>query len=246
MEALENKIAIVTGGATGIGKGCVYALNKLGAKVVLVYFRSKDDAEKIAKELSNVVIRKVDVTDESEVKDLFDFVSSEFGYFDILVNNAGGNISFYKTEEYPTKDWIDTFNLNVLSVFLMCKYGIPLIRNGGKIINISSISGKTGGAPGGMAYAAAKASIDCMTKALAKELADRKINVNAVSPGVIRTKQHERFSSKEYYADLIKRIPLGRDGLPEDIANVVAFLCSSASNYITGQVIEVNGGQYMK
>ena len=85
MEALENKIAIVTGGATGIGKGCVYALNKLGAKVVLVYFRSKDDAEKIAKELSNVVIRKVDVTDESEVKDLFDFVSSEFGYFDICL-----------------------------------------------------------------------------------------------------------------------------------------------------------------
>lgn len=246
MDTLKDKIAIVTGGATGIGKACVYAFNRLGAKVVLVYFRSKDEAVKISKALNNVVIRKVDVTDESEVKGLFDFISSEFGHFDILVNNAGGNISFHKTEEYPTEDWIDTFNLNVLSVFLMCKYAIPLISNGGKIINISSISGKTGGAPGGMAYAAAKASVDCMTKALAKELANRKINVNAVSPGVIRTKQHECFSSKEYYADLIRRIPLRRDGLPEDVANVVAFLCSSDSDYITGQVIEVNGGQFMK
>ena len=246
MKTLENKIAIVTGGATGIGRACVYALSKLGAKIILVYFRSKEEAEKIAKELDNIIIRKVDVTNESEVKGLFDFVSNDIGYLDILVNNAGGNISFHKTEEYPTKDWIDTFNLNVLSVFLMCKYAIPLMRNKGKIVNISSISGKTGGAPGGMAYAAAKASVDCMTKALAKESANRKINVNAVSPGVIRTKQHERFSSKEYYAELIKRIPLGRDGLPEDVANVVAFLCSSDSDYITGQIIEVNGGQYMK
>jgi 3-oxoacyl-[acyl-carrier protein] reductase len=246
MGDLKDKVALVTGGATGIGKGCVYALNKLGAKVILVYFQSKNETEKIVEELGNIVLRKVDVTNESEVKKLFNFVSNDFGYLDILVNNAGGNISFHKTEEYPTKDWIDTFNLNTLSVFLMCKYAIPLIRDGGKIINISSISGKTGGAPGGMAYAAAKASVDCMTKALAKELADKKINVNAVSPGVIRTRQHERFSSKEYYASLIEKIPLGRDGLPSDVANVVAFLCCSDSNYITGQIIEVNGGQYMK
>jgi len=243
---LKDKIALVTGGATGIGKACVYALNNLGAKVILVYFQSKNEAEKIAEELGNIMLRKVDVTNESEVKELFNFVSNDFGYLDILVNNAGGNVSFHKTEEYPTKDWIDTFNLNTLSVFLMCKYAIPLLREGSKIINISSISGKTGGAPGGMAYAAAKASVDCMTKALAKELADRKINVNAVSPGVIRTRQHERFSSKEYYASLIEKIPLRRDGLPDDIANVVAFLCSDASNYITGQIIEVNGGQYIK
>lgn len=245
-QGLENKIALVTGGATGIGKGCVYALSKLGANVILVYFQSKNEAGAIVKELDNIVPKKTDVTNESEIKELFNFVSNEFGGLDILVNNAGGNVSFHKTEEYPTKDWIHTFNLNTLSVFLMCKYAIPLIRDGGKIINISSISGKTGGAPGGMAYAAAKAAVDCMTKALAKELAPRKINVNAVSPGVIRTRQHERFSSKEYYDSLMEKIPLGRDGLPSDVASVVAFLCSSGSDYITGQILEVNGGQYMK
>lgn len=246
MENLENKIALVTGGATGIGKGCVYALNKLDAKVILVYFQSKKEAEAIAKELNNVIVRKTDVTSESEVKELFNFISNEFGGLDILVNNAGGNVSFYKTEKYPTEDWVDTFNLNTLSVFLLCKYAIPLIRDGGRIVNISSISAKTGGAPGGMAYAAAKAAVDCMTKALAKELAPRKINVNAVSPGAIRTRQHERFSSKEYYDSLIEKIPLGRDGLPSDVASVVAFLCSSGSGYITGQILEVNGGQFMK
>jgi len=244
MEDLENKIALVTGGATGIGKGCVYALNKLGAKVILVYFQSKNEAEVIARELDNITLRKVDVASELEVKELFGFILNRFVCLDILINNAGGNVSFHKTEEYPTKDWINTFNLNTLSVFLMCKYAIPLIRDGGKIVNISSISGKTGGAPGGMAYAAAKASVDCITKALAKELADRKINVNAVSPGVVRTKQHKRFSSKHYYASLIEKIALKRDGLPEDIANAVMFLCTSDSDYITGQILEVNGGMW--
>jgi len=243
---LKNKIAIITGGATGIGKSCVYALNEDGAKIVLAYFRSKDEAKKIADELDNIVLRQINVIKESEIKKLFDFVSSEFGGVDILINNAGGNVSFCETEQYSVEDWEHTFNLNTRSIFLMCKYAIPLIREAGKIINISSVSGKTGGAPGGMAYAAAKAAVDCMTKALAKELATRRINVNAVSPGVVRTKQHEHFSSKKYYASLIEQIPLGRDGLPDDIANVVGFLCSDASDYLTGQIIEVNGGQYMK
>ena len=167
---------------------------------------------------------------------------STVGQFDGLINNAGGNISFNQTDKYSKEDWVKTFELNTLSVFLMCKYGIPFIKDGGKIINISSISAKTGGAPGGMAYAASKAAVNCMTKSLAKELASKDICVNAIAPGIVWTQQHEKFSSEEYYDSLIEKVPMGRDGKTEDIANAVKFLCSDKSSYITGQVIGVNGG----
>ncbi|MAH43864.1 oxidoreductase [archaeon] len=233
--------AIVTGGATGIGKACVESLIERDTKVHLIYHTSEKEA--IAYEnRSDVQLHKVDVTSEIQVIDFF----NQIGSFDILINNAGGNISFATTESYSTDDWKLTFDLNTLSVFLMCKYGIPLIRDGGKIINITSISAKSGGAPGGMAYAASKAAVDCMTKSLARELASRNICVNAISPGIVWTKQHEKFSSKEYYDSLIEKIPLGRDGSTRDISNLAKFLSSSESSYITGQTIEINGGMLMK
>ena len=154
-------------------------------------------------------------------------------------------MSFSPTTEYDKDDWIETFNLNTMSVFLMCKYGIPIINDGGRIINISSISATTGGAPGGMAYAASKAAVNTMTKSLSKELAEKNICVNAIAPGIVWTKQHEKFSSREYYNTLIEKVPMGRDGKPEDIAGVVEFLCSDKSSYITGQVFGVNGGMLM-
>jgi 3-oxoacyl-[acyl-carrier protein] reductase len=233
--------AIVTGGATGIGKACVESLIECDINVNLVYHTSEIAALEYDNR-SNVNLYKVDVTNESQVIDFF----SQVGSFDILINNAGGNISFATTDTYNTDDWKLTFDLNTLSVFLMCKHGIPLIRNGGKIINITSISAKSGGAPGGMAYAASKAAVDCMTKSLARELASRDICVNAISPGIVWTKQHEKFSSKEYYSSLIEKIPLGRDGSTRDISNLAKFLSSSESSYITGQTIEINGGMLMK
>jgi NAD(P)-dependent dehydrogenase (short-subunit alcohol dehydrogenase family) len=160
--------------------------------------------------------------------------------------SEGAKLPLDSTDKYLLEDWNKTYELNTTSVFLMCKYGIPVIKDGGKIINISSISAKSGGAEGGMAYASSKAAVDCMTKSLAKELASRNICVNAVSPGVVYTKQHEKFSSEEYYNSLIEKIPLGRDGKTSDISNLVTFLCSDESNYITGQVIEINGGMLMK
>jgi 3-oxoacyl-[acyl-carrier protein] reductase len=238
---------IITGGATGIGKSCVecidlrqHSLSSIGVNIDIIYFSSHSEAIKLKSD--NINIHKVDVTDENQVKYFFDTIGS----FDILINNAGGNISFNSTDKYLLEDWNKTYELNTTSVFLMCKYGIPVIKDGGKIINISSISAKSGGAEGGMAYASSKAAVDCMTKSLAKELASRNICVNAVSPGVVYTKQHEKFSSEEYYNSLIEKIPLGRDGKTSDISNLVTFLCSDESNYITGQVIEINGGMLMK
>ena len=231
---------IISGGATGIGKSCVESLSSIGMGIELIYFSSHVEATKLKND--NVNIHKVDVTDEEQVKYFFNTIGS----FDILINNTGGNISFNSTDKYLLEDWNKTYELNTTSVFLMCKYGIPKIQDGGKIINISSISAKTGGAKGGMAYASSKAAIDCMTKSLAKELSSRNICVNSVSPGVVYTKQHEKFSSEEYYNSLIEKIPLGRDGKTSDISNLVTFLCSDKSNYITGQVIEINGGMLMK
>ena len=231
---------IITGGATGIGKSCVESLSSIGMDIELIYFSSYDVAMKL--EDDNVNIHKVDVTDEEQVKSFFNTIGS----FDILINNAGGNISFNSTDKYLLEDWNKTYELNTTSVFLMCKYGISIIKDGGKIINISSISAKTGGAEGGMAYASSKAAVDCMTKSLAKELSNRNICVNAVSPGIVYTKQHEKFSSKEYYNSLIKKVPLGRDGKISDISNLVKFLCLDESSYITGQVIEINGGMLMR
>ena len=235
-----DKTAIVTGGATGIGKACVKILSKSGYKVHLLYLNSYEEANSLESE--NIFIHRVDVSDETQVKSFFNLITS----FDILVNNAGGNISFKPTSNYEIDDWNKTFELNTLSVFLMCKYGIPLILDGGKIVNVSSISAKSGGAPGGMAYAASKAAVDCMTKSLAKELSNRNICVNSVSPGIVWTKQHEKFSSKKYYDSLVEKVPLGRDGKTTDIANLVKFLVSSNSDYITGQIIEINGGMLMK
>ncbi len=231
---------IITGGATGIGKSCVQSLFFSGMNIDLIYFNSYNEATEL--ENDNVNIHRVDVTDEGEVEYFFHTIDS----FDILINNAGGNISFNSTDKYLLNDWNKTYELNTTSVFLMCKYGIPKIKDGGKIINMSSISAKTGGAKGGMAYASSKAAIDCMTKSLAKELSSRNICVNSVSPGVVYTKQHEKFSSEEYYSSLIEKIPLGRDGKTSDISNLVTFLCSDESNYITGQIIEINGGMLMK
>ena len=226
---------IVTGGATGIGKACVNIFDK-DTEIDLIYFNSHESAKEL--ENSKIKIHKVDITKEDDVSTFF----STVGQFDGLINNAGGNISFNQTDKYSKEDWVKTFELNTLSVFLMCKYGIPFIKDGGRIINISSISAKTGGAPGGMAYAASKAAVDCMTKSLAKELAPRNICVNAVSPGIVWTKQHEKFSDEKYYKSLIEKVPLGRDGKTEDVAGLVHFLCSDKSSYITGQIFEVNGG----
>ena len=228
--------AIVTGGATGIGRACVKSLASNGIDIEMIYFTSQDEALKLKSKKVNC--SRVDITDEIQICDFFESI----GEFDILINNAGGNISFNPTYKYSTEDWIKTFELNTTSVFLMCKYGIPYMNDNGKIINITSISAKTGGAPGGMAYASSKAAVNCMTKSLAKELASKNICVNSVSPGIVWTKQHEKFSSKDYYESLIKKVPLGRDGKPEDISNLVNFLCSNESSYITGQIFEINGG----
>jgi 3-oxoacyl-[acyl-carrier protein] reductase len=242
-----KKVILVTGGATGIGAGIVSALaNDQKNTVLLTYNKSYAAAKSIKKEFSNTMILKMDVTDSANILETKNAIKKEFGFIDCIINNAGGNIGFNSTNDYPEGDWDKTFDLNCKSVFLVCKYFIPILNNGSSIINISSISGKSGGAPGGMAYAASKAAVDCMTKSLAKELAAKLIRVNGISPGIVYTDQHKKFSTIDYYQSLIEKVPLGRDGTVDDIAQTVRFLISKSGSYITGQTIDVNGGMLMR
>ena len=240
-----KKVIVVTGGATGIGRSISETLAK-NSNVILCYNKSEEQATEISSQHNNITKFRVDVTRESDILNLQKFIIMNYGYIDAIVNNAGGNIAFNTTENFNVEDWDLTYDLNCKSVFLMSKHLNKLIQEGGSIINISSISSFSGGAPGGMAYASSKAAVDCMTKSLAKELAHKNINVNSVSPGVVYTNQHKLFSTKSYYDSLIERIPLKRDGKGEDIANMVNFLISEKGNYITGQVISINGGMLMR
>jgi 3-oxoacyl-[acyl-carrier protein] reductase len=246
---LEGKTAVVTGGGTGIGRAICLALGRCGARVVVNYSRSEQEAAAVADGIrrsgSEALAVRADVTQWEEVQALFAAAVSTFGRPHLLVNNAGGTFGKYPTAELPEEVWDQTLALNTRSVFLCCKAAIPLLPDGaGRIVNITSISARSGAGPGDLAYAAAKAAVDNMTRNLAKELAPRGITVNAVAPGVIDTRLHQN-TPPDVYRELIRRIPLGRDGAPDDVAGAVLLLVSPEGGYITGELIAVNGGLLM-
>lgn len=254
----ENKIAIITGAGSGIGKGTSLMLAKEGATVVVA-----DLNEESAKNVSNEIINsggkatyfKLDVTKSDEVTEMSEYVKEKIGLIDILVNNAGISIitPFFKhTEEI----WDKTMEVNLKGQFLCCKAIIPqmLEKGSGSIINMSSQSGKVG-TNDYQAYCASKFGVIGLTQALSKEFAGKGVRVNSVCPGVVYTsmwkKQKADYAAKknigseevmDYFAD---KIPEGRVGKVEDITNTISFLLSDKADYITGQAINVNGGDIM-
>jgi 3-oxoacyl-[acyl-carrier protein] reductase len=230
---LEGKVAIVTGGTKGIGRGIADTLSKAGAEVI-VCSRTKTPCPHH--------FIKCDVAKFSNVQRMIKEVIKKFKRIDILVNNAGIYPS-QPLEKMTEKDWDTLMAIDLKSIFNCTKSALPFLKKqGGKIINITSIAGHEVGFPNLTHYCAAKAGIVGFTKAAALELAPFKINVNAVAPGVILTPGTRTDTSKKQMDALIRAIPEKRAGLPADIAATVAFLASPASDYITGQTIVVDGG----
>lgn len=247
---LKGRTALVTGGGTGIGRGIAIGMAREGASIVVNYRRSENEARATVQQIEEIggkaVAIKADVTRWDDVTALFKSARSHFGQVDILVNNAGGTIKKQELCDMSEDIWDQTLALNLKSVFLCCKAAIPQFPDGsGRIINIASISGYSGGGQRGVAYGTAKGAVITMTRGLAHELASRRITVNGIAPGIVATRQHEQFTSPQDYQSLIKRIPLGRDGKSDDLVGVAILLASDAGSYITGETIQVNGGMLM-
>lgn len=235
---IKNKVAIVTGSATGIGKGIAEKLINEGAMVV---FSDINDNNNLVSEYGeSAMFVKCDVSKNEEVKNLIKQAVGRFGRIDILVNNAGiyPFISFEKIEE---ADWDKVMNINLKGTFLCSKEAAKVMPEGGRIINISSIASVIG-FEGLTHYCASKGGVNGMVRALALELAPKKITVNAVAPGAINTPGASQGAAEELIKKTIAMIPLARQGEPADIAGAVAFLASDAAGYITGQIIVVDGG----
>ncbi|MCT4565037.1 MAG: 3-oxoacyl-[acyl-carrier-protein] reductase [Maledivibacter sp.] len=245
---LSGKTAIVTGGSRGIGKAIALKLAKYGANIVVNYTSNSNMAEETVNEIRDLgrkaLAIKADVSNADDVKNLVKEVGKSFESIDILVNNAGitkDSLLIRMKDE----DWDKVMNVNLKGTFLCTKLvGKKMMKQrSGSIVNITSVVGIIGNA-GQANYSASKAGVIGFTKSTAKELAVRGINVNAVAPGFIQTEMTEKLT-EEVVENYEKNIPLGKLGKPEDVANVVAFLCSEQAAYVTGQVINVDGGMVM-
>ena len=248
---LKGKVALVTGASSGIGRATAQALATHGARVAINFHRNNTGAEAARAEIvsagGSALVFQADVTRASEVQSLVEQTIAEFGPVDILVNNAGSLVERLKILELTEERWDEVIDLNLKSAFLCSKAvaASMIERKSGVIINVSSIAGRTGGALGAIHYSAAKGGLITFTKGLAKELAPFGVRVNAVSPGVIDTPYHERFSSAEMMKTYTAQVPLGRVGTPAEVGKVICFLASDASSYLAGETIEINGGMFM-
>lgn len=244
----KEKVALVTGASRGIGRAIAMELAAKGAKVIINYAGNQAAAEAVVKEINDqsgeAMAYQCNVNDFDAVKEMIDYIVKEYGGIDILVNNAGitkDNLLLKMSEQ----DFDSVLDVNLKGCFNTCKHALrPMLkRRGGRIINITSVVGVTGNS-GQANYSASKAGVIGFTKSMAKEVAAKGITVNAVAPGFIQTDMTDILSDavKE---NILNSLPMKRIGTPQDIANAVCFLASDNASYITGQVLEVNGGMNM-
>lgn len=245
---LKGKCAIITGASRGIGKAIALKFASLGANIVINYRSNEKEALEVENEIKGMGVEtlciKGDISKSEEVENLVASAKEKFGTIDIMVNNAGitkdGLLLRMKEEDFDS-----VIDVNLKGVFNCLKAITPVMikQKQGKIINLSSVVGITGNA-GQVNYAASKAGVIGMTKSLAKEVGSRGITVNAVAPGYIETDMTEALGEK-YKEEMKKNIPLKRLGTANDVAEVAAFLASKGADYVTGQVIQVDGGMLM-
>ena len=247
MSSLEGRTALVTGASQGIGRACAVALGKAGARVGLAA-RNETKLNEVAAEIATLggaaAVFALDIANEESIKACAKAAIAHFGSIEILVNNAGITRDTLVLR-MKRADWDDVIQTNLTGTFLMTQALLsPMLKaRWGRIINISSVVGETGQA-GQANYAASKAGLIGLTKSLARELASRNITANAIAPGYIETAMTAVLDEKQREA-MLAHIPLGRAGTDADIANAVRFLASDEAAYITGHVLDVNGGMYM-
>lgn len=246
---LKGMTALVTGASAGIGRAIALGLARSGAHVAVNYYRTAAGAEETVQQIRDLggtaFAVKADVGVKAEVTAMMGEVTAQLGNrLDILVNNAGDLIERCPIASLSEEMWDRVLDVNLKSVFLVSQAALPLMKphRKGRIINISSIAGQDGGGLGAAHYATAKGGAIVLTKALAKEFAPDGITVNAIAPGLIATRYHERYSTPESRQRMLNNIPVGREGTVEDIVGAVLFLCSNASSYVTGETIKINGG----
>jgi 3-oxoacyl-[acyl-carrier protein] reductase len=241
---LKGQTAIVTGAGRDIGRACALQLAADGANVALSYHSSGEGAESAVAEIKanggNAIAVQADLSDSSGVDALVKQAVDAFGSIDILVNNTGGLLARKTIPEMSLDHWNNVMSLNTTSTFLMIKACLPHMKKG-SIVNLASQAGRDGGGPGSVAYAASKGAVMTMTRGLAKELGPD-IRVNALCPGMIDTDFHNVFTKPEVRTHVANASPVKREGLPEDIANLVCFMASDKSAFITGANIDINGG----
>jgi 3-oxoacyl-[acyl-carrier protein] reductase len=243
---LKDKVVVVTGGVTGIGGAASLGFAKAGAKVLAQYHGGGDELKAI--EAAGIKTLKLDLTQTGAPDALLKMALDVFGHIDVLVNNAGSMVARTSLEAV-TDEYIDqVFDLNCRQLVHCCQLAAQQMvsRGTGNIINVTSIAARSGGSAGSAIYAGAKGFVSAFTKSIAKELVGHKIRVNCVSPGTIHTSFHDRFSNAEKREAARKTIPMQRLGVADDCTGTFLYLASDvASGYVTGQVIEVNGGQLM-
>jgi 3-oxoacyl-[acyl-carrier protein] reductase len=244
---LKGKVAVVTGASKGIGAGIAKALAAEGAAVVVNYSSSKEEAERVVKEITSgegkAIAVQANVAKASDVQRLFVDTLDAFGQVDVLVNNAGV-YEFAPLDAFTEEQFHRQFNTNVLGVLLASKEAAKHFgASGGSIINISSVA-STAAPPNTSVYSGTKGAVDSVTKSLAKELGPRKIRVNAINPGMVETEgvHAAGFIGSDFQKGYVAQTPLGRIGQPSDIAPAVAFLASDDASWVTGETLHISGG----
>ena len=249
--SLQGKTAFVTGGNIGIGRAVSMALARCGADVALTCYSHQQEGEETVEALQKLGRKaycfQLDATNAEQVKHVVDRVAEGFGgHIDILMNNAGHLVGRYTIAEMSDEHWFKTINVNLTSTFFCTRAVLPFMNTGwGRIINMSSLAARNGGGYGATAYAASKGAVIAFTRGLCKEVADRGITVNAVAPGLIlETPFHDTFNTDAGIKGAINSTPLKRGGTPDDVAHAVLYFATELGSFITGEVIEINGGMY--
>jgi 3-oxoacyl-[acyl-carrier protein] reductase len=249
---LKGKAVLITGASTGIGAATARAFAAHGARLAIHYNASREAAEQVAADVralgGQALLVAGDVTESLHIKRIVAETYDALGRIDVLINNAGGLVARTRIEDYSEGFLQRVLALNVIQVALFMHETIPIMRQQkkGNVINVSSIAARHGGGAGAIIYAGAKGFIATATHGWAKEVVGDGIRVNAVSPGVIATPFHQRYSTAEQLKAMQATIPMNRIGEPDECAGTFLYLASDElSGYVTGQVIEVNGGQYM-